>query len=114
MSVLERIREIGALRAMGLTRGNISTVVGVESALLGFWGSALGMALLAILVNGLRWLEPQWIPPQLSRSIPLDMYLSAEQLIISALLFIIFALLVGVLMAVRAVKKNIVQALTYT
>ena len=44
LSVVERTREIGLLRAVGLTRGQLRTVVRAESALIALVGGVLGVA----------------------------------------------------------------------
>jgi putative ABC transport system permease protein len=43
LSVLERTREIGLLRALGLTRGRLRAVVRIESALIALTGGVLGI-----------------------------------------------------------------------
>jgi putative ABC transport system permease protein len=48
MSVYSRIREIGVLRAYGMTRGDISRLFTLEGLILGFIGSILGVALGAL------------------------------------------------------------------
>lgn len=45
MTVVERTREIGMLRALGMTRGQILMLILQEAALLGVAGSALGLIL---------------------------------------------------------------------
>ena len=44
VSVLERVRELGVLRAAGMTRGQVRRTVVVEAGILGIVGSALGIA----------------------------------------------------------------------
>jgi putative ABC transport system permease protein len=44
VSVLERVRELGILRAAGMTRGQVRRTVVVEAGILGIIGSALGVA----------------------------------------------------------------------
>jgi predicted lysophospholipase L1 biosynthesis ABC-type transport system permease subunit len=44
LSVLERTREIGLLRAIGLTRRELRMVIRIESALIAMVGGALGIA----------------------------------------------------------------------
>jgi putative ABC transport system permease protein len=44
MSVVERVREIGMLRAAGMTRGQVSRTVVVEAGILGVVGAVLGIA----------------------------------------------------------------------
>ena len=43
VSVLERVRELGILRAAGMTRGQVRRTVVVEAGILGIIGSALGV-----------------------------------------------------------------------
>lgn len=43
MSVQERTREIGLMKAMGLSSGKVFTIFSVEAALIGFFGSLLGV-----------------------------------------------------------------------
>ncbi|WP_433292322.1 ABC transporter permease [Actinoplanes sp. CA-030573] len=45
LSVVERVRESGLLRAVGLSRGALRTMLTTESALYGVIGAALGLAL---------------------------------------------------------------------
>jgi putative ABC transport system permease protein len=44
VSVLERVRELGVLRAAGMTRGQVRRTVVVEAGILGIVGSVLGIA----------------------------------------------------------------------
>jgi putative ABC transport system permease protein len=53
MSVLERTREIGLLRAVGMTRGQLRRMVRLESVLISLYGSALGLGLGALLGTSL-------------------------------------------------------------
>ncbi|TCO53127.1 ABC transporter permease [Actinocrispum wychmicini] len=49
LSVLERFREIGMLRAVGLTRRQVTHMIGIESTVIALTGTALGLLL------GLGW-----------------------------------------------------------
>ena len=54
MSVQERTREIGLMKALGMSRGKIFLSFSVEAIMLGFWGSLLGTVvsiLLGTLLN---------------------------------------------------------------
>lgn len=44
MSVADRTREIGLMKAMGMSRGNVFLTFSIEAMLIGFWGSVLGVA----------------------------------------------------------------------
>jgi len=50
VSVVQKRREIGILRAMGATRGQVQRVFLVQGAVVGAVGSALGVVLAAVLV----------------------------------------------------------------
>lgn len=60
LSVVERVRESGLLRAVGMSRGGLRTMLTTESALYGVIGSALGIVLgipyawLAVLATGVN------------------------------------------------------------
>lgn len=61
VSVLERVRELGVLRAAGMTRGQVRRTVVVEAGILGIVGSVLGVvaglvagAVLIVMANGGR------------------------------------------------------------
>lgn len=43
MAVQERTREIGLMKAMGMSKGKIFTLFSIEAILIGFWGSFLGV-----------------------------------------------------------------------
>jgi len=45
MSIMERTREIGVMRAVGARRGTVSLLFTIEAALLGFWGGVFGLAI---------------------------------------------------------------------
>lgn len=53
MTVLERTRELGMLRALGATRGMVSRSVVLEAAILGLLGSALGILFGYAMARGL-------------------------------------------------------------
>jgi len=57
MSVMERVREFGVLRAMGLQPGQLLGLLQWEGAFLGFMGSALGLAATLLLRAGLNALH---------------------------------------------------------
>ena len=44
ISVLERTREIGLMKALGMSRGTVSLLFVIEATLIGFLGAALGAA----------------------------------------------------------------------
>jgi putative ABC transport system permease protein len=107
-SILERTREIGILRSIGMKRGQVSGVVIIESMLLGAAGGALGSAT-GILIG---WMSLEgFFRLDLGASITYHIhYLSIGS---SLLLSIGLSVLAGLYPAKRAAKINIVEALSY-
>lgn len=56
MTVLERTRELGLLRALGMTRAQILELVLTEAAVLAALGSVLGVGFGLVLARGLIWM----------------------------------------------------------
>ncbi|WP_227817704.1 ABC transporter permease [Nitrogeniibacter aestuarii] len=71
MAVVERTREIGTLRAMGMRRHGISRLFVTESVLLVAVGLAAGLALMLAVRAGVNALDVRYIPPGNTTAIPL-------------------------------------------
>lgn len=114
MAVMERTREIGTLRALGMRRGGIVRLFAIESALLGLAGSLLGLVF-----TGLTWLvvkiaQPTWIPPQITRRVPLEVHLVPDTVLLSLCFMVVLALAAAIPPANRAARMNIVNSLGHT
>jgi putative ABC transport system permease protein len=107
-SVLERTREIGILRSIGMLRSQISGVVVIESILLGMIGGMLGAG--AGIIIGWMSLEG-FLKGDYGASMQYHVHWISIfwAIVLSALL----AALAGVYPAQRAAKTNIVEALAY-
>ncbi len=107
-SVLERTREIGILRSIGMLRSQVSRVVVFESTLLGFIGGTLGIGSgIAIGWTSLEgFLRGDY---GASMQYHVDYFSLFWALALSTLL----AALAGVYPAQKAAKTNIVEALSY-
>jgi putative ABC transport system permease protein len=76
MSVMERVREFGVLRAMGLRPRQLLALLQWEGAFLGLLGSALGLAATLLLRAGLNALHLQMpAPPGTSHGYELNIHL---------------------------------------
>ncbi|WP_026611573.1 ABC transporter permease [Methylocaldum szegediense] len=114
MAIMERTREIGTLRALGVKRRGIVGLFAAESMLLGTLGSLLGMVLTVITWLGVALLKPTWIPPQITRRVPLEVYLVPDYMLYSVLLLIVLSLAAASLPARAAARMQIVGALGHT
>jgi putative ABC transport system permease protein len=104
LSVFERTREVGMLRAVGMTRRQVRRMVRHESVITALIGAALGLPLgvfLAVLVTEALSMY------DLQLSVPVD------QLLIFAIIAMIVGVLAAILPARRAAKLNVLEALQY-
>ena len=115
MTTMERIREIGTLRAIGLSRRNISAIFFLEALLIGFIGVILGIALQFIIsrvINALRIIMPP--VPGMSRPYTLQVY-AFTWFHPAIALGIIAALTLSSLSAWIVIKKfSIVESIEHT
>ena len=104
LSVHERTRELGMLRAVGMTRRQVRRMIRHESVITALIGAALGLPLgifLAILMTkALSQFEVQIAIPYV-------------QLIVFAVVAIVVGILAAILPARRAARLNVLNALQY-
>ncbi|MBK4347060.1 ABC transporter permease [Lacisediminihabitans changchengi] len=111
MSVQERTREIGLMKAMGMSSGRVFALFSLEAAFIGFLGSAIGAGV-AILV-GLP-INAALGSGALAGLAGLNLLLFQPGSIIGViLLIIVVAFLAGTLPARRAARKTPIDALRY-
>ena len=111
MTVMERIREIGTLRSLGIRRRGIVLLFAIESALLGIFGSFLGLVLTLAGWLAVRMARPTWVPPHITKRVPIEVYLVPEYLVLTGVFLVALSLIAAVLPARRASGMNIVDAL---
>jgi putative ABC transport system permease protein len=111
MAVMERTREIGTLRALGLKRRGVSFLFAMEGGLLGLLGSLIGMVLHTAVWAIIRGVRPTYTPPGVSTPVPLTVSFVTESLGLLALCLIVLSLLAAITPARGAAKQNIVNAL---
>lgn len=114
MSVLERLREFGTLRAVGLRPGQLLALLQWEGALLGLLGCAGGLALTLALRAGLNALHLQMpAPPGSSHGYELNIHL-VPGVYLGAFLFLQAVLQLSALPpGLKAARLRITEALRH-
>jgi putative ABC transport system permease protein len=111
MAVLERTREIGTLRALGLKRRGVSLLFAMEGGVLGLLGSFIGIALHASVWAMIRAFAPTYTPPGISTPVRLIVDFRPQTICVLLLFLVFLSLLAAIIPARRAAKQNVVDAL---
>lgn len=111
MAVIERTREIGTLRALGLKRRGVTALFAIESLFLGVLGTLAGFLFTQFGSWGIEIIKPTWIPPGITKRVPIMIFLSTEQMIYSFVFLVLLCLMASVLPVRRAARQNVVDAL---
>lgn len=107
MSVIERTREIGVLRALGGSRWRVRRTMLDESLLISLGGCLAGIA--AGLLVGIVWIYSV----RASTLVGLNLHIPVSILVLTAVLGVIIGTLAAILPARRAAHLDPLQALTY-
>jgi putative ABC transport system permease protein len=111
MSVMERVREIGTLRALGMKKGGIVRLFAVEGALLGAIGCLAGAGLSVSLATLINLAGISYTPPSSSAAVTLSVAVLPGMLLASASALALVAMLAALWPARRAAHIEIVDAL---
>ena len=111
MSVQERTREIGLMKAMGLSSGRIFALFSLEAVSLGFWGGMLAAGLAVVIKQTVN----PWAGHNFLSGLPGFNLIELNPLYVGAIVVIVMvvAFLAGTLPAKRATKQDSIQALRY-
>lgn len=105
LSVIERTRELGLLRAVGMRRSQVMRMITVESVVISVFGAVLGLAVgLALGVATVQALKDQGIS-----EIGLPWMTMVQYLVVAAFVGVIAA----ILPAIRAARLNVLDAIAY-
>ncbi|MDA8136226.1 MAG: FtsX-like permease family protein [Desulfobacteraceae bacterium] len=113
MAVIERTREIGTLRALGLKRRGISFLFAAEGGLLGLGGCIFGLCLHTLVWAVIHYVRPSYTPPGNSSPVPLLVDFLPQSLALLMVFMTGLALFSAILPARRAARQNVVQSLTH-
>jgi putative ABC transport system permease protein len=111
IAVLERTKEIGLQKALGMGRGKVFMLFSLESVLIGFWGASLGV-LIGIIVGIIANVFLARTYLESFEGYSLFVFTPQSIFFVIALICLI-AFLAGVLPALRASRLNPIEALRY-
>ena len=106
ISVYERTKEIGILRAIGASKGNISSIFNAETFIIGLLSGMFGIGISYILIPIINKILHHYIG-----NIPLSATLNINHAMKLVILSIILTLIGGLIPARSASKKDPVEAL---
>ena len=106
ISVYERTKEIGILRAIGASKGNISSIFNAETFIIGLLSGILGIGISYSLIPIINTILHHY-----TGNIPLSAALNIHHALILVALAIILTLIGGLIPARAASKKDPVEAL---
>ncbi|MFZ1946040.1 MAG: ABC transporter permease [bacterium] len=112
MSILERTREIGIMKAIGASEGQIKTIFFVEAGAIGVVGGVLGL----VLGWAVTWLANVIVNARLlpQGEAPMDLFHFPPWLIAGAIGFsVVVSLIAGLYPAVRAAAVDPIEALRH-
>ena len=111
MAVVERTREIGSLRAMGLKRGGVIKLFAAESLLLALLGCMAGLLLTLAARYGINLADISYTPPNSASAVPLLVDMDFERTLFTFALMVGVGTLAALLPARRAAHQAIIDAL---
>ncbi len=106
ISVLERTKEIGVLRAIGASKKNISSIFNAETFIVGLCSGLLGVGVTAALVPPINY-----VIHSVTDNYDINAVLPVQAAIVLVVLSIILTLISGLIPSKQAAKKDPVLAL---
>jgi len=113
MVVMERTREIGTLRSIGMQRGALVRLFACEGFLLGLIGCAAGLALTLAIGSGLNAAEFSYVPPNSSSKVRLLIDFEPRIILTALAALCVFSIVSSFIPARKSAHANITEALRH-
>lgn len=111
LSFLERTREIGTLRALGTTRGEVFRLFFVESAWLALLGALVGIAVGALFSLAFNAIGIEWRPPGTVDPVTFTIVLAPMTILPPFIVGLVATLVSGLFPSIRTSRLRVVDAL---
>jgi ABC-type antimicrobial peptide transport system permease subunit len=102
LTVFERTREIGMLRAIGMSRRQLRRMIRYESVIVALMGGVIGIVL-GIILGALLGARVEFV----------DFTVPVVQIVVFAFAALVVGLIAAIFPARRAARLNVLQALQY-
>ena len=111
MSVYERTRELGLMKALGMSKHKIFMLLAIEAAVIGFWGGVLGVLASTAAGIGLNSLAANTILKDIDGFTPFATSATSIVSIVASLTLV--SVLAGILPARKAMRLDPIESLKY-
>ncbi len=106
ISVLERTREIGILRAIGASKKNVSRIFNVETFIVGFCAGLLGVLIARLILVPINMVVQNFVQAENAKA-----FLPVSYAVILVVLSVVLTLIGGIIPSRKAAKMDPVSAL---
>ncbi|MEY4589018.1 MAG: hypothetical protein RL497_1094, partial [Pseudomonadota bacterium] len=113
ISVVERTREIGTLRALGFKKFQIVYLFILEGSILAALGVGIGVLISVAVATGIDIAHIEYTPPNSSGPVPLVIALNTSQMAVTFILAVLLAALAAAWPSLSASRKPIHSALIH-
>lgn len=113
MSFMERMQEIGTIRAIGTQRRQIFKMFSGEALILGLFGGLIGLCIGWLIGAGINGAEIRYLPPGSTLEVPLGVLINYQQMLLPFGTAIAAATISMLFPAIRAARVNVVDALAH-
>lgn len=111
MAVIERTREIGTLRAMGVRRFGIASLFVSEALMLVLVGTVAGLVLTGLARYGVNAADIRYVPPSSTSAVPVYIGFDLARTTLAGLVLSVLAVAAAFLPARRAAHHPIIESL---